>query len=222
MRNILIEANLPAPIKLRRRCTGFPSARGLVNPYLDFFQALPNSCKRDPMTPPDARELLSPAWLAWKAAVAGHFAWAVPTEAAIRTILRHTSCLIEIGCGSGYWAWLLQQAGADVLAFDAKPPCRTWTNVRRGDARAVQTAPGRALLLCWPPWGSLMADDALRLAAAPVVIHVGEWMGGTAEPGFFERLAAGYVPVETVALPQWLARSDWLSVWRRRPMMSGR
>lgn len=188
----------------------------LANPYLDFFQALPAACKRDPAVPPDGRELLSPGWLAWKAAVAGHFAWAVPTEAAIRTILRHASCLTEIGSGSGYWAWLLRQAGADVLAFDAAPPPRAWTDVHRGDARAVLGAPGRALLLCWPPWGSPMAEEALRLADAPVVIHVGEWLGGTAELGFFARLTAWYAPVESVALPQWLARADWLGVWRRK------
>src|SRR3954453_12712349 len=80
----------------------------LNNPYLTFFRSLPAAFWRNPLLPIDNGEMWSPDWLRLKAAVAGHFSWAVPTDEAIAAIRRHTSRVIEIGCGSGYWAWLME------------------------------------------------------------------------------------------------------------------
>jgi hypothetical protein len=188
----------------------------LANPYLDFFNALPPWCRASAASPVSAAELYAPDWLALKAAIAGHFAWAVPTEAAIDCIRRHADAVIEIGAGNGYWAWLLREAGVDVAAFDAAPPAFTWTRVEVGDERQAAAAEGRALLLCWPPWAAPMAAAALAAFRGDVVIYIGEWMGGSAEPGFFAALAAGFEAIDAVDIPRWHARSDRLTVFRRR------
>src|SRR5260370_41002140 len=94
----------------------------LLNPYLDLFRALPASFRRDPSMPPSAAELLVPDWLALKATIARHFAWAVPTDEAIAVIRKHTTGVVEVGAGSGYWTWLLRQSGLGVAAFDLDPP----------------------------------------------------------------------------------------------------
>lgn len=53
------------------------------------------------------------------------FAWAVPTDEAILAIAE-LGPIVEIGAGTGYWAWLLEQAGAEVLAFDAELGGNHW------------------------------------------------------------------------------------------------
>jgi hypothetical protein len=188
----------------------------LLNPYLDFFRALPPSFRRDPWTPLSTAELHMPEWLAFKVAIAGHFAWAVPTDEAIAVIRRHAAGIVEIGAGSGYWAWLMRQAGMTVAAFDAQPPPFTWSEVRHGDERMAGEHPDKALFLCWPPWATGMATGALAAYGGEHVIFVGEWMGGSGEQQFFALLASGFDCIDTLAIPQWAMRDDRLLVFRRR------
>ena len=145
----------------------------LLNPYLDFFRALPPSFRRDPSVPPSTAAQLNPDWLAYTAATARYFAWAVPTDEAIAVIRKHAPGVVELGAGSGYWAWMMRQAGIDVAAFDLDPPPFTWSEVNRSDERAAYDHPGKALLLCWPPWATGMASRALEfLCVADVVFRV--------------------------------------------------
>ena len=187
----------------------------LSNPYLDFFHALPASFRRDASLPASA-ELASPDWLMLKSAITRHFAWAVPDEAAIACIRRYATQVIEVGAGSGYWAWLMRQAGIDVTAFDTDPPPFTWIEVHRGNEHQMLGHPARTLFLCWPPWATDMAFNALALYRGEYVVYVGEWMLGNADARFFALLAARYEAVDCVALPQWHARADGLTVFRRR------
>jgi hypothetical protein len=148
--------------------------------------------------------------------LAAHFSWAVPSEEAIDTVARHTQHVVEIGGGSGYWAWLMAQRGISVRAFDVQPPAFMWHPVEAGDERAVLQHPGRTLFLCWPPYGSLMAVRALSWYGGDLVVYVGEWRLGCAEPLFFTTLDLEFAAVESVAIPQWFARDDRLYVFRRR------
>lgn len=195
---------------------GDSSTMGLINPYLEFYRAMPAACRRDPSVPISAAELLSPQWLNLKAAIAGHFAWAVPTEQAVRTILKYSARVVEIGAGSGYWAWMMRQAGIKVVAFDANHAPFTWTELAQGDERAALFYPDHALFLCWPPWNSDMACNALTCHRGDYLVYAGEWMGGSANPRFFALLASTYDAVDVVNLPQWYNRDDRLMIFRRR------
>ncbi|TXL71004.1 hypothetical protein FHP25_32200 [Vineibacter terrae] len=188
----------------------------LVNPYGAFFGALPPSCRRVPSAPLSASESAHADWLTWKSAIARHFAWAVPTDEAIATIARYATDVVEIGAGSGYWAWLMRQAGITVAAFDDEPPAFTWSDVAQGDERAILDRRDSTLFLCWPPWGTAMAVNALALHRGDYVIYVGEWMGGSADARFFALLAAQFEAIDGVAIPQWYNRDDRLFVFRRR------
>lgn len=190
--------------------------RRLCNPYLDYFMALPAGCRRDPALPIDARELFDPVWLRFKTAVATYYSWAVPTEQAIDTIARITGRVVEVGAGSGYWAWLMAQRGIDVIAFDAAPPAVAWHPVWQGDERVAFAHGDRTLFLCWPPFGTEMAANALAAFTGDHVVYVGEWLSGSANPRFFALLASGFEEVASVPLPQWSMRSDRLSIHRRR------
>jgi hypothetical protein len=61
-----------------------------------------------------------------------------------------------------------------------------------------------------------MAAAALAAFPGETVIYIGEWMGGSAEPGFFARLASEFEAVDAVDIPRWHARGDRLWVLRRR------
>ena len=101
------------------------------------------------------------------------FAYAIPTHKALSTIGRYGP-IVEIGAGTGYWAWMLRQATIDVVAYDLHPPCaasdqnrfhmhcRCWTDVLAGDESALDHHPQRTLFLCWPPAGDPMAFRALN------------------------------------------------------------
>ena len=110
-----------------------------------------------------------------------------------------------IGAGSGYWAWLMRQAGIKVAAFDAQPPPFTWSEVRQGDERAVHEHPEATLFLCWPPWATGMAFNALAA-----------YRGDNADSRFFALLSSCFDVVDSVAIPQWYLRDDRLMVFRRR------
>lgn len=142
----------------------------LLNPYLDFYRAMPLAYRRDQSSPPSVAELLSPEWLKLKAAIAGHFAWAVPTDEAVSVIMKYSTRVVEIGAGSGYWAWMMRQAGIAVAAFDTDPPAFTWETVARADESAVFSCPSHMLLLCWPPWHSDMARNTPLLGMQGTIL----------------------------------------------------
>ena len=54
------------------------------------------------------------------------FAFATPTAAALRAVAEsgENSCVADIGAGTGYWAALLREVGAEVDATDVAPPDR--------------------------------------------------------------------------------------------------
>jgi hypothetical protein len=88
------------------------------------------------------------------------------------------SPIVEIGAGNGYNDWLLQQKGAEVLAFDAFPveegknwffatnrfglPTTrgsSWTPVAKGDAKILVDYPDHTLLMIWPPKNPMAIDS---------------------------------------------------------------
>lgn len=89
------------------------------------------------------------------------FAWSVvsPGDISWMTGQLDGRSVVEIGAGTGYWAWQLEQAGVDVAAYDPNPPvdgndfCTggPYTTVLRDDASAVKHHQDRALLMVWPP-----------------------------------------------------------------------
>jgi hypothetical protein len=126
------------------------------------------------------------------------YAWAIPTPTDIQWIVSVLKGrgVAEIGAGTGYWAWQFTQAGVDVIAVDEFVgddntfcgPTR-YHLVHNGGPRTAQQHPDRALMLCWPPYGGLMAAQSLEQYAGDLLIYIGEPEGGcTADDDFFRLL----------------------------------
>jgi hypothetical protein len=133
--------------------------------------------------------------------LASRYAWSIitPGDVAWMTGLLDGRSVVEIGAGSGYWAWQLEQAGVDVAAYDPHPPaddnrfCKhgMYTTVLQDDATAVRHHQDRALLMVWPPYGGEHARHALSLYTGDLLFYAGESHGGcTADDEFYGLLAA--------------------------------
>jgi hypothetical protein len=156
------------------------------------------------------------------------YAWAVPSTAAIKLIARY-SPIVEVAAGTGYWAYLLGIAGADVVAYDAYAPVapfkleydeEPYVDVRKATAsEAVLAHPERTLFLCWPSACDPYAHEALSLTRAEHVIFVGwkdDEVTGCTE--FHDRLRREWTLVEQLDIPQWPEMRDRLFVYRRRSL----
>lgn len=150
------------------------------------------------------------------------FAWAIPNEAAVETLVDHAP-LLEVGAGRGYWAWCVRQAADENGTIVATEPDPRWDEewtlpilgLDATDAIA-EFSDGRTLFLCWPPYADPMAADALDAYGGDTVIYVGEGRGGcTGDDRFHELLHTGWGLVETVAIPTYLGIHDRLEVWER-------
>jgi hypothetical protein len=158
------------------------------------------------------------------------YAFGVPNRAALEAIAGYAP-IVELGAGTGYWAYLLRNRGVDIVAYDLAPPGvldntykfepRTWTQVVRGGVEVLDHHADRALFLCWPGYRDTFADEALERYAGPVLIYVGEDAGGhTANDGFFDRLGREWLLEEQIAIPRWSGTHDNLSIYNRRHPLS--
>ncbi len=209
------------------------------NPYLDAFFAPTSDAERALLPLPLQSDLIAEYddFLKWlrRNRLVNAYAWAIPTEAVIRTIARR-SPICDMGCGTGYWAHLLEQAGARVLAVDPTPPTdnenhwhraktrssqelvelRHYVAITRGDAETFDVPADHTLLLCWPPYGQPMAEVALARYRGDCVIYIGEKGGCTATDAFHEALTAEWNLVEEHDIPQWSGIHDAVYVYERR------
>jgi hypothetical protein len=135
------------------------------------------------------------------------YAWSIITPGDVAWMVAQLDgrSVVEVGAGSGYWAWQLEQAGVDVAAYDPHPVsddnayCKhgPYTAVLPGGPEAVLSQhPDRALLMVWPPYEGAHAEEALRLFCGDLLIYAGEgWGGCTAGDGFYELLEAEWTEV---------------------------
>lgn len=148
------------------------------------------------------------------------YSWAIPGANALAKIAKHGPVL-EVGAGKGYWARLVSELGANVLATDAKPWPEPFYPVERLDAvdAVQQHGKGRNLLMVWPPLGSSMALNALSsylLVAQPGsrIFYVGEGSYGCTGCDVFHHMLDERCELEgTVGTPQWGGLHDNLHVY---------
>ena len=154
------------------------------------------------------------------------FSWAIPSLKALGVLARYGP-LVELGAGSGFWAYLLRNSGVDILSFDefefrsVYPFNRQWLPVQEGGLEQLAKYPDRTLFLCWPPIED-MATRALQAYTGRYVAYIGEGQGGcTADATFFEEIEKGWHEVECCSIPKWSAIHDYLWVYERKSKYYG-
>jgi SAM-dependent methyltransferase len=164
------------------------------------------------------------------------YAWAIPTESVLRK-LAELSPICDLGCGTGYWAKLLRDVGADVLAVDANPPLegtnhwhrrkagilgqpvgiRHFLDVVKGDAATFDVPSEQTLMLCWPPYNNRMAEQALSRYRGARVIYIGESEGGCVQVPLCSKCPMKVVITRaSYEIPQWEGLHDDVRVYVRR------
>jgi len=157
------------------------------------------------------------------------YSFAIPDGEALQVIKRYSpNGVLEIGAGTGYWAKLLTELGADVVAYDSREGKYSFgVELIRGRYHPViqgthmdalqKENHGRTLLLVWPDYEGSWADEALRLYRGQVVAYVGEGDGGcTADDAFHRRLYQEFEIVDESRIPQWWGIHDRLYIYRRK------
>lgn len=217
----------------------------LHNPYLDAFEAVYDS--RKGFAPlmgigdEDAgyvsrfgnnRELVPPGqegqslkqqaiqyWMFLRHRWMDRYSYAIPNEAAIHLVAQQGP-IVEIGAGKGYWAYLIEQAGADVDAYDKEQKDALWFDVQEGTEAVLEDGAydDHALFLCWPDFRTEMAADCVANYGGDTVVYVGEGEGGcTATDEFFEQVWNDeWTNIVSHEIPKWEGVRDRLYVFRRR------
>ena len=93
----------------------------------------------------------------YRTELCSYFAWAIPNTTALQTLL-DLGPILEIGAGTGYWAYLLSKHGGDVVAYDMKDSHEGQSYrfrhslVQDGGIEQIQAKchSHRTLLICWP------------------------------------------------------------------------
>ena len=150
------------------------------------------------------------------------FAFAIPTTYALQDILDVGDEVVEIGAGTGYWSYLLDQMGATVRAYDSGSwsgyfDGEPWFEVKRGGPGMIRHYPNAVVLIVWPPYDRPMAFEvAKRIRVGQVLVYVGEGSGGcTGCDKFFGLLESDFERVGGCGIPQWWGLHDHMDIYRR-------
>ncbi|MFE9192026.1 hypothetical protein ACFYL6_20715 [Micromonospora sp. NPDC007208] len=157
------------------------------------------------------------------------YAWTITDPETVTFVAEHSlDRLVDPMAGTGYWAWLLTQAGVDTAAYDLNPPApdseaNDWhrnvaAHLTVGEANAkdsVAWSASRTLLLSWPPYG-FDACPILDAYKGGRVIYIGEdWGGCCGDDGMFEAFERDWVKVAERVPVQWDGLHDVVHVYDR-------
>jgi hypothetical protein len=153
--------------------------------------------------------------------------WAVPDENSIRKIAE-LGPVVEMGAGRGYWAWMLQQVGCDVVAYDeALPPYQwgeqhgdhTFHPIQIGGPTNLRDHGDRTLLLVWPPYDAIFAAECLRNWHGRYLVYVGEgYSDCMADDWFHETIQQCYRQIAWIPMFFWPGVHDSMWVYEKLPL----
>lgn len=151
------------------------------------------------------------------------YGFSIPNQEAVHYIA-DLSPVIETFAGSGYWSWMLKQAGCDVVSTDdhswpsvSSYPLRfgKWAEVKNVKAQnAAKT--DRTLMMSWPPMSDAAAE-ALSAYLGNDLVYIGEGREGcTANLRFFDILEDEWELVNAVNIPRHLMIHDVMYHYTRK------
>ncbi|XP_060704334.1 uncharacterized protein LOC132830559 isoform X2 [Hemiscyllium ocellatum] len=132
--------------------------------------------------------------------------------------------------GTGYWEYLLQSQGVDLISFDTNtiyPPEMRYSEILTSDPEMLEQFPDRVLFLAWPDIdeSSTFSLDCLSYFRGDIILHVGELLGETLSANHWGQstsrnfqlaLAEDFCCLSRVKLPNWPGHLDSLTMWKRK------
>jgi hypothetical protein len=154
---------------------------------------------------------------------ATQFGFGVPSQDILRAIIRHSTRIVEIGSGTGFWARLLSDAGADIIATNPEIEDKyaftigTYFKTLSMEAtEAVLAHPDRDVLCIWPCYDENWAASAIRaMIPGRILFYIGEDYGCTADEDFRDVLEQDFERIDHQPMPQFPGLHDELFVYRK-------
>lgn len=156
------------------------------------------------------------------------FSFAIPVEDTIKALLPHGPFL-EVGCGTGYWAYELMKAGAEVIPTDPGPYTGVIFKAERqhvpidfieGVEALRKYGVDKTLLMVWPSYDETWPAEVLAQyvrQGGKKVVYVGEGHGGCTADGFYHNLLEKHFDdVEDVPILRWHGLRDRCNVYVRK------
>jgi len=153
------------------------------------------------------------------------YSWTITDPATVDFVVNNAhSSVVDPMAGTGWWGYLLQQAGVVVYSYDRNPyPKNHWHShephtfvTRRNCTRSVQQHPESTLLLSWPPYKTDDGYNAVKKYAGHRIIYIGEEQGGcTGNDAMFTELQQWNLVAEHRPV-RWPGIHDTVSVYERR------
>lgn len=144
-------------------------------------------------------------------------------DKATDVVLELSKNLLAVGSGCGFIEYLLQRAGADIIATDLRA-YDLWDyphmNIERLSADdAIEKYSDRDLFLCWPSYNESWAFECIqKLKKDRLVFYVGEGGGCTADKDFNDYIMDNkyFQKVAYSCIPQWSGTRNCLMVFRKK------
>lgn len=156
------------------------------------------------------------------------YSFAIPTREAIEAIVK-LGPIVEMGAGIGYWAYLIQQMGGEVVAYDKYPlaskqnpywldmPIHEWHPVLEGTPEILRNHSDKTLLLVWPDHKTSFASQCLYNFGGQYVAYIGEGYGGcTGDDKFHQILISEWDLVQEIIIPRWSSNRDCMMIYKRK------
>lgn len=160
-----------------------------------------------------------------KVAYRAAFSWCIPTEE-IFTLLSMYSPFVEVGAGSGYWAWEMRKRGIKVTAFDClsnyldsadnqqswiNDICRAYAGYHTG-----RDSKNSTLLIVSPQYRGEMAYDALNAHKGKHFVYVGTpKIEMNCGDKFAAMLEQEYKPLCFSEIPNWPGDDNMCFIYER-------
>jgi len=171
------------------------------NPYFEFFVAAVRKCEEE-LNKQEGRDrsivnFYLPTHTSFRQREEGvkNYGYTIYTKENVREIAQHGP-FIEIGAGTGYLAYLLEQMGTDVKCFDdyswsTMTNIGAWHKVEKGSYEKIADYSDRTLLLSWPPYSESFGYDVLTMfknCDGRKMVYIGEMDGCCGDDNFAHEL----------------------------------
>jgi hypothetical protein len=152
------------------------------------------------------------------------YSFAIPNPRAL-DFIASWGPIVEMGAGTGYWASLLKQMKADIIAYDNFEGHRSdtygfgkvWTAIHKGAPPTLAKHPDRTLMLCWPDYNRPFASRCMKYYQGDRLIYIGEGRGGCTGNAHFHRLLdKEWEPEKSILIPHWPGIYDYLCAYQRK------